>query len=1169
MAQTNAMRIALTPFAAPADNPMLMHAAVALPDMLTAALSEDGHFQLVERDKIDGLWNEMHLTEAGLVSADTVAKFGQVLACDWLVSGSLVQTETGPQMWLKLIDTQSGVVLDLQSFPFSPVNFSASAKAAADFLVQARVRGHPREFIALDKFEDRTAGNVTLEDWTPRLKALIEEHFLSAGYGVVERQTVAPIFSEYQLQSAGMTADENKRVKLKPAFWIVSGHWEWVIGPQNQISIALQINKAGGGPQLLSIVKPPGEELEKAVVETIQQALKDTGSVTEPQALAAEQKYHDEHIDTMVKGRDGPYLPSRFDTNVTYITVTNPVDGHVEQRVLDRGYEAAREKHAEETLKQLQQAILLNPKDMKAKYNLGMSFFGSTDAVKNRQGEDLLNEVAASGEPTLSTKAKNWLADVHSGKITFEYQFGFQIVVPHGNPASFAPPEESQPRMDNAPVSRKIAARAAPQVGLAGKLTGLAEYKDVTAITLFQHDVQIACGNKLHTYNLDEKTSQDTDVPELAKKTVVAIDADSENLWLGTDSGVVHYSIADQTVPEPGENDQSPTNGITAMHRIGSRVFVAFQGGFGFFETNTENIFFRDSGTSYGGSDTSQPIQNRPTNDIDMIDGVVHSRDLWVSSAIGFQHHDLGLNSWSRGIPMELVPEIGRLRAGDMDVSQKYLVLKDSMHCVAVHPFPGTSWFTVNLDGASAGPQSDTLALDPSHPDWLWVGGDGGSITLIDLSSVKILAEDKLGVPDGFTVNRILPVSDKVVFLAGNPATGESSLFDLDKTSLFGDPPMVIKAKSNSDAAVAIIKGPPPSPTGDLPYTRDTFSVEEMSGRLERHEEKFMEATNVAVKAEHQFHSRENPYVVGDGMVGRATAYCFGEAAYGTGAYVALDRTLTLSDFAIDGQGGQELKLPVNIDYPITALTLDESNLWIGTFGGDIIRIPRSGGPPQMIDVKNQLPMYWINTLASIRGRLFVGFGDDKYGAVGYLDKTTLQFTTAVATGSPRLPVWQIASSDDQTLWVVSRGALYSTDYDLKQWTKELPSKDQVLKPHVGSQSLAVNKDFVVVSIASGGMAIRRLSQAGWTHVNFSTNDIENCVISATLDDADHLWMGGWGKITIMDLNTDQILLERRLGIPGPVDGMFWSPDVCFFLQNGIRFDSVNYEVNRWLTPQP
>src|ERR1700744_3843006 len=71
-ATTNSIRLAVGPFFAPSGNRPLEQMAAALPDLLTASLSQQGQFQLVERNKVDAIWNEWHLAEAGLTSADTV-----------------------------------------------------------------------------------------------------------------------------------------------------------------------------------------------------------------------------------------------------------------------------------------------------------------------------------------------------------------------------------------------------------------------------------------------------------------------------------------------------------------------------------------------------------------------------------------------------------------------------------------------------------------------------------------------------------------------------------------------------------------------------------------------------------------------------------------------------------------------------------------------------------------------------------------------------------------------------------------------------------------------------------------------------------------------------------------------------------------------------------------
>ena len=288
----------------------------------------------------------------------------------------------------------------------------------ARFLAGTGSHSQPHEFIALGKFRDMTV-SATREDWSPRLAALIEKHFLAAGYGVVEREAVSPIFSEYQLQAAGLTGDSTNRVKLKPAFWIVDGSCKWIYDTQDKLSVAIRIQKMGGGEQTFNFAQPPGDALEKAVVDAIQSALTNANPMTVEQAQKEEEKIRRAHAEELVKGRGETWTPTRYNTNPTFITITDAYGGK-RQMTVDPAFLAQRENHAREMLKTLQQAVLLNPKDMHSKFMLGMALFDASDAVESKHGRDLLEEVAASDDVTNAARAKSWLADFKTGRLPFQ-----------------------------------------------------------------------------------------------------------------------------------------------------------------------------------------------------------------------------------------------------------------------------------------------------------------------------------------------------------------------------------------------------------------------------------------------------------------------------------------------------------------------------------------------------------------------------------------------------------------------------------------------------------------------------------------------------------------------------------------------------------------------------
>jgi TolB-like protein len=436
-AESFPLRLAIVPFSAPPGNGDIQKIAASASDLLMAGLSQDNRFQLVEREKVNAIWSELNLAESGFVSTDTVEKFGRVLSCDWLVSGSIVQVETNTEVWVKVIDVQSSVVLDLQSFPYNAANFSATISAISDFVAQINPHAQPRQFIALGNFvcQNSTPGH---REWTQRLPALIEKHFLALGYGVVERSTVSPIFSEYQLETAGLTGDSTNRVRLKPAFWIVSGEYKYnVDATPERLDMILHMQKAGADEQFFFLNKPAGYEIEKALVDTIQSVLTKSSPMTLEQAQTGEANIRTAHIQELTKGRGERPIDPLYDTNTPSITVTDAYGGTRHLKI-DPAWQAMKENHKNDMINSLEQAILLNPKDMRSKFLLGMALFGVSDAVDSKHGQDLLEEVAASGDATFATKAKNWLEDIRTGQLTFKHdQFGNLEIVTHDQPASF------------------------------------------------------------------------------------------------------------------------------------------------------------------------------------------------------------------------------------------------------------------------------------------------------------------------------------------------------------------------------------------------------------------------------------------------------------------------------------------------------------------------------------------------------------------------------------------------------------------------------------------------------------------------------------------------------------------------------------------------------------
>jgi hypothetical protein len=769
VAESNSVRLAIGPFFTPPGDATLAKAASELPDLLTASLTQDGRFQLVERSKVDELLNEMHLTEAGLTAADKMVKLGQLLGCDWLVNGEFVKTASGTQIWVKVINTQNSVVLDLRSVLYMETNLLATAGAMAGFLAQARAHTNPKEFIALGQFDDWSI-SAGREDWSQRLKALLAKHFLAAGYGVVERDAVAPIFTEYQFQAAGLMANTTNRVKLKPAFWIVDGGCKWIHDTADKLSVSIRIQKMGGGTQMFDFAKPPGPELEQAVLDTVKTALTGTGSPTLAQAEAGEEKMHAEHLDELMHARG----------------LTPQIHPSTNQPVTD--FHTALK---EEQLKTMQQAILLNPNDMHAKFTLGMVQYLKGDAAESKAGEKLLEEVAASGAAVYATRASNWLSDVRSGRITFEPNaMGTRSMVRHGQTASFPPPDTNAAARDLARLQARNekmthhqdVVRRAASVATMPALAEAAHFDGVSVARLRGRKLYVACGTTLHIFDLDAYAARGINLP-IPVQPIHDIEADAANLWLGTEGGLVRVPLADGALRTFTEKDGFPAPAITALKLANGRLYLGFNGAFGYLDLGSEKFTGMMAGVNLQ-RDWFKAMQEPPASAVYVIstpDGI----NFWVSSYAGLQHFDLGAKQWNLALPKDFINEIGGWAMKNVSVNSKYVAAADYMHCAAVCHWPDTNWCRVDVATNQDENRADAVALDPAEPDHLWIT-QARKFSLLDLATREIIAEGKFS---GSPMNEwIYPAADKVVFLQSAPPNS-FSLYCLDKDVLFGRKP--------------------------------------------------------------------------------------------------------------------------------------------------------------------------------------------------------------------------------------------------------------------------------------------------------------------------------------------------------------------------------------------
>jgi TolB-like protein len=770
-AEPASLKLAIGPFSAPAEDAGLRQAGARLPDLLAVELSHESRFQLVERDKVAAIWQELHLSATGRTTAETVSQLGRVLACDWLVTGTLVPSGTRTQVWVKVVDIKSSVVLDLEALPFNANNMSAALSGIAAFLTRAGSSAHQRQFITLGRFTDLSI-SYTREDWAPRLRALLEHHFHAAGVGVVERDAVTPIFEEFQFEQAGLTGSATNRVKLQPAFWVVDGGCKWVRDTEDKVSVALRIQKMGEKEQVVRFTKLPGAELESAVIAAVQAALAHTNQIAAGLAASSESSFH---TDRGMEGamRQAPITPSRYPANFEGRGTGVQPDSRV------RGFgtppdpeeRAKREDNRRATLESYQKAILLNPTNLTAKYMLGYGLLGDHDMAQRERGKTLLNEIAASKDADLGKKAQYWLNNADM----FITRYGGS-----GAPPAIGANPRSTKATGTVPTTARAQANLPPTNGLLQlpmpRSFGQGHFHNLTAQAVdWQpspdpatpqaakgHNILLtACGTNLYRFRPGNETKEKVALPLALEHPVRTIACDTNATWLGTEGGgLVRLSKTGQPPRVFTEKDGLIMPSIVASCLCGDRLWLGFgfreSGGLGCLDAATGKFtgFMPGIGLFKSSGESADGPPDCAVNAIATLDG----KTLWIASWRALHQFEVPAQKWTRSLPFG--PTC-------LSINSNYVAAACPTGGVMVCRLPAGLWRKIDLSPSYSHNRIDSLRADLYDTRLLWVGSLS-MLTLIDMEACKPIAAYDLSNAGFRRVCNILVNTDVVLFVAAD-----------------------------------------------------------------------------------------------------------------------------------------------------------------------------------------------------------------------------------------------------------------------------------------------------------------------------------------------------------------------------------------------------------------
>ena len=107
------MRTTVMPFE---QKGILAEAGRSFQDNLTNALVNQNRFQIVERQKLEQFLQEQKLSQTDLIDKTTALRIGKLVASQSIITGSIVETQSGLEIIARIIDTETSELLASETF---------------------------------------------------------------------------------------------------------------------------------------------------------------------------------------------------------------------------------------------------------------------------------------------------------------------------------------------------------------------------------------------------------------------------------------------------------------------------------------------------------------------------------------------------------------------------------------------------------------------------------------------------------------------------------------------------------------------------------------------------------------------------------------------------------------------------------------------------------------------------------------------------------------------------------------------------------------------------------------------------------------------------------------------------------------------------------------------
>lgn len=227
--------------------------STAIVDLLTVEASKLAGVELVERESIGKVLDELRLNSSGMIQPEQRVAFGKLTAADAIVQIDQVAGVAPPVVALKLIETRGGVQLFSQLVPFSTeTDVTQLTSALRDARAKSRIASDKRVYVGFIGFRSEEPGD-TLLPLAQALSALIEVDLQRAARVVLlEREQLGLLTKERELTGV--------ELQLRASTIVVEGG---MLRNGEATSVTLVLRRLASGDTRSLSLQVPSHELQQ------------------------------------------------------------------------------------------------------------------------------------------------------------------------------------------------------------------------------------------------------------------------------------------------------------------------------------------------------------------------------------------------------------------------------------------------------------------------------------------------------------------------------------------------------------------------------------------------------------------------------------------------------------------------------------------------------------------------------------------------------------------------------------------------------------------------------------------------------------------------------------------------------------------------------------------